>query len=247
MNETTALAAYSFSPPPASIAPKGKNYLVTANSALPPVKLERDVDFGVIPKTKKPSLYKPGAEKIALAYGLTQHYTIESKIEQIGKDPLFYYAVRCDLVKIIDGTEYIITSSYGSANTSEKRNGFNSPWDAANGTLKMAQKRALVGAAIALSGCSGMFSQDMENEDFMQNAEAVIAPTDPESPITKKQIMRLYAIAGEAGLTSGQAKQRIVAMGFASTKDIKQKDYESICEKLSALAGAAEGGEANAD
>ena len=39
----------------------------------------------------------------------------------------------------------------------------------------------------------------------------------------------------------------IVAMGFASTKDIKQKDYESICEKLSALAGAAEGGKANAD
>ena len=85
MNETTALAAYSFSPPPASIAPKGKNYLVTANPALPPVKLERDVDFGVIPKTTKPSLYKPGAEKIALAYGLTQHYTIESKIEQIGR------------------------------------------------------------------------------------------------------------------------------------------------------------------
>lgn len=245
MDESSALVAYSFSPPPASIAPKGKNYLVTASPALPPVKLERDVDFGVIPKTKKPSLYKPGAEKIALAYGLTQHYTIESKIEQIGKDPLFYYAVRCDLVKIIDGREYIITSAYGSANTAEKRNGFNSPWDAANSTLKMAQKRALVGAAIALSGCSGMFSQDMENEDFMQNADTIIDAADPESPITKKQIMRLYAIAGEAGMTSGQAKQRIVAMGFASTKDIRQKDYEAICEKLAAV--SENGGNGNAD
>ena len=32
--------------------------------------LERDVDFGVIPGTKSPSLLKAGAEKICMAYGL---------------------------------------------------------------------------------------------------------------------------------------------------------------------------------
>ena len=46
----------------AAAIPKGKNYIVAAPNG-GQAKLERDVDFGVIPKTKQPSLYKAGAEK----------------------------------------------------------------------------------------------------------------------------------------------------------------------------------------
>lgn len=228
-----AITAYSYTPLSEAVKSKGKNYIVCAGVGLPEVPLKRDVDFGVIPGTKKPSLYKAGAEKIATAYGLCQRYSIESKIENTtGKDISFYYLIRCDLVKLIDGEEHIITSAFGSANTNEKRNGFNSPWDAANGTVKMAQKRALVAAAISLSSGSDMFEQDMENETYMKNASAVIEKTDPEDPITAKQINRIYAIAGEAGLTAGQAKTKLIALGYASTKDIKQKDYDAVCEKI---------------
>ena len=134
-------------------------------------------------------------------------------------------------MKIIEGREYTIVSAYGSANTNEKRNGFNAAWDAANGTIKMAQKRALVGAVIALCSGSGMFAQDMEDETFMKNAQSILK-NDPEAPITSKQITRLYAIAGEAGLSTPEAKQRIIAMGYASTKDIKQADYDKVCQKM---------------
>lgn len=226
------MIAYSYTPLNEAVRPKGQNYLVDAGTGLPPVQLKRGNDFGVIPGTKKPSLYKAGAEKIATQYGLCQRYSIESKVEQVdGKAILFYYLVRCDLVKIIEGKEYIIVSAYGSANTNEKRNGFNAAWDAANGTIKMAQKRALVGAVIALCSGSGMFAQDMEDEAFMKNA-AAITKTDPEAPITAKQITRLYAIAADAGLSTPEAKQRIIAMGYASTKDIKQKDYDAVCAKM---------------
>lgn len=226
------LAAYSYQPLNAAVRPKGQNYLVDSGNGLPAVQLKRDTDFGVIPGTKKPSLYKAGAEKIATQYGLCQRYSIESKHEVMdGKTTLFYYLVRCDLVKIIDGKEFIITSAFGSANTNEKRNGFNAAWDAANSAVKMAQKRALVGAVIALCSGSGMFDQDMDDETFMKKAEA-ITKTGPDDPISRQQITRLYAIAGEAGLTSGEAKQKIVAMGFASTKDIKQKDYDAVIEAL---------------
>ena len=226
------LELYSYTPLNEAVRPKGQNYMVDAGAGLPPVQLKRDADFGVIPGTKKPSLYKAGAEKIATNYGLCQRYSIESKADVTeGKAPLFFYLVKCELVKIIDGKEYVITSAFGSGNTNEKRNGFNSPWDAANGTIKMAQKRALVGAVIALCSGSGMFSQDMEDEKFMENA-GKITKTGPEDPITKQQITRLYAIAGEAGLTASEAKLRIIAMGFTSTKEIKQKDYDGVIEKL---------------
>lgn len=229
MNE---MVAYSYTPLNEAVTPKGQNYMVNSQNGLPPVKLLRGEDFGVIPGTKKPSLFKAGAEKIATQYGLCQRYTIEDKIHDFtGKAIFSYYMVKCELVKIIDGKEYVIVSSYGSSNTNEKRNGFNSAWDADNGTLKMAQKRALTGAVIALCSGSSMFTQDMEDEQFMKNA-ASITKTDTEAPITSKQITRLYAIAGNAGLTTPEAKQRIVSMGYASTKDIKQKDYDAVCAKM---------------
>lgn len=214
--------------------PKGKNYIVTAGTNAPAVTLKRDIDFGVIPKTKKPSLYKSGAEKIAMGYGLLQHYTIESKIEEVNpKSPMFYYLVKCSLVKVgSNGQEYVFTTGYGSSNTNEKRNGFNSAWDAANGTLKMAQKRALVAAAISISGMSDAFTQDMENEDFMAKGADLMQTDNPDSIITTAQIRRLYAIGGNNGLTTQEVKDKLAAMGFTSTKQITQKDYGRVCDAL---------------
>lgn len=229
--EVTALAPYTAEAQIAVVQPKGKNYLINCGN-FGQQTLKRDVDFGVIPKTKKPSLFKSGAEKVAMGYGLLQHYTIESKIEQVGKEALFYYLVRCDLVKVYNGVEYVWTSAYGSANTSEKRNGFNSPYDAANSTLKMAQKRALVAAALSISGLSDAFTQDMENEDFMQNAQALIDTDKPDSPVSTAQIKRLYAIGGEAGMNAAEVKQILVAQGYTSTKQIKQKDYDAVIDLI---------------
>lgn len=216
--------------------PSGQNYLINfANN--PPVKLRRGVDFDN-PEVKgkkafkQPILLKAGAEKLAFGFGLCQRYTIESKIEQRDEKGLFFhYLVRCDLVKPAEWGDVVISNSYGSANTAESRNGFKSPADAANSTLKMAQKRALVGAALAISGLSDLFTQDIENETFMQNADTIVKET-PDSPVTTKQIRRLYAIAAEHGMNQQQAKQKLAAMGYTSTKDIKQKDYDAVCDAL---------------
>ena len=230
-DEITTLAPYTAEAQIAIVQPKGKNYLINCGNFGQQV-LKRNVDFGLVPKAKKPSLFKSGAEKVAMGYGLLQHYTIESKIEQVGKEPIFYYLVRCDLVKVYNGTEYVWTSAYGSANTSEKRNGFNSPYDAANSTLKMAQKRALVAAALSISGLSDAFTQDMENEDFMQNAQALIDTDKPDSPVSTAQIKRLYAIGGEAGMNAAEVKQILVAQGYTSTKQIRQKDYDAVIDLI---------------
>ncbi len=217
------------------------NYEVTSPLSGNSILLKRGVDFGVIPKTKRPSLYKSGAENICMIYGLMQRYAIESKVERTdGENPYFFYAIRCDLVKLgPDGKEYVFCNGYGSANTAEKRNGFNGAHDAANNALKMAKKRALVDAALAVSGLSSMFSQDMENEDFMNGAQDIYDSTDEKKPISSKQIKRIYAMAADAGYNAAQAKQKLAAAGFVSTKDIKQSDYDAVCALFKT-----EGGEA---
>jgi len=207
------------------------NYEISVPGGTPAV-LKRDVDFGVIKGTKKPSLYKPGAEKICFAYGLMQRYSIESKVEDIGSDPMFYYLVRCDLVKMLPtGQEIVFTSGYGSANTKEKRNGFNGAYDAANGTLKMAQKRALVGAAISICGGSDLFTQDIEDETFMtKNFDEIKKTTKDDAPITAKQRQRIFAIGNDAGKNTEAVKQILASKGFTKTEDIRQKDYDEICK-----------------
>lgn len=212
----------------AVVVPKRGDYTISVGK-FPSVTLKRDVDFGVIPKTKQPSLFKAGAEKVCMAYGLMKRFTVESAIEQGGKEPFFFYRVRCDLYKLDqNGVEHIISNGHGSANTAERRNGFNGPYDAANSSLKMAEKRSLVAACISLANLSDLFSQDMENETFMSKADETVKMKD-DSPVTTAQMRRLYAIGGQAGLTNKEIKDRIIAAGYASTKDIRQKDYEKVC------------------
>lgn len=225
MNELTT----TYEASQALASPKGKNYKVTAFGA--ETILKRDVDFGVIPGTKQPSLFKSGAEKIAMTYGLLQQYSIESKIEQLDP-PFFYYAVKCELVKIVDGTPYVFTTGYGSANTNEKRNGRNSAFDSANSTLKMAQKRALVSASISISGLSDLFTQDMENETFMDNANEVIKSADPKSIISKQQQRALYALGAYRGMNAKELKAWLKEHGINSTGEITQEKYETIWQTL---------------
>lgn len=206
---------------------KKEDYIVTAPFTGQQTTLKRGTDFGVIPGTKQPSLFKAGAQKIANAFGLLQHFEVESAIEN-PDTPVFFYRVRCDLVKIAqDGTEYVFTTGHGSANTMERRNGRNSPWDSANATLKMAEKRALTAAVLSVSGLSDMFTQDMENEDFMNQEVAV---ENPDDFITPKQRKYLFTIASSNGINTADAKAIIAEFGYASATEVKKKDLDAITE-----------------
>ena len=130
-----------------------------------------------------------------------------------------------------------MSCAYGSANTSEKRNGFNSAFDSANNALKMAQKRALVSAALAISGLSDAFTQDMENEEFMTKAKDLVDTDKEDAPVTNAQIKRLYAIGADAGLMANEVKQKLAAEGITSTRQILQKDYNRIIDLIKAAGG----------
>lgn len=79
------------------------------------------VDYGVIPGTDKPTLLKPGAEKICTFFGYAPHYDelvgIEDWAGERHGEPLFYYKFRCTLAK--DGKA--VGEGIGSANTWEAK------------------------------------------------------------------------------------------------------------------------------
>ena len=233
MNE---LALYQYNAAALTVAPvpRSGNYTICAPDGAPAV-LKRGIDFGMIRKkngdamTKNPTLFKSGAEKVAVAYGLCQRYTLESKLEDI-EHGFFYFLVRCDLVKIVNGMEYVITSAYGSGNTREGRTGSQSPYDGANSAVKMAQKRALVSAALSLGCVSDMFTQDIESDT--EDGEVYFKSKDPEAPITRNQVKFYYSRGSRLGLTPAEMKKTLKSLGYDSASKVKSKDFEALISAL---------------
>lgn len=77
-------------------------------------------DFGAIPGTgDKPTLFKPGAEKLTTFFGLTPRFVDETVIENfVDPDrPFFYYRRKCQLWK----GDVMVAEASGSCNSREKK------------------------------------------------------------------------------------------------------------------------------
>lgn len=140
------------------------------------------IDYGVVPGTKgKPTLLKPGAEKVCTWFNLAPEYVVlESERDhdrevawqktkwsngkpytQTGLSAGLYSAViKCTLVH--RGTGQIAATGVGSCSTMETKY-VDRPRDCENVIYKMAQKRALVAATLNFAALSDRFTQDMED------------------------------------------------------------------------------------
>lgn len=79
--------------------------------------LKKDHDYGIIPGTgNKPTLLKPGAEKILMLMGLTSEYEVVEKVQDYEKG-FFAFTVKCRLSK----GNLLVTEGLGHANTKEAR------------------------------------------------------------------------------------------------------------------------------
>ena len=73
-------------------------------------------DYGVIPGTQKPTLLKPGAEKIIRLLGLADEYIISEQMIDWQK-PFFHYVIRCILRHLATGT--VVCEGLGECNSME--------------------------------------------------------------------------------------------------------------------------------
>lgn len=86
--------------------------------------LKKDVDYGVIPGTQKPTLFLPGAQKINMLMAVSPEYEFLSSTEDFDKG-FFNYSIRCFLYKNIvqDGilVKLPVAQGVGSCNSYEKK------------------------------------------------------------------------------------------------------------------------------
>ncbi len=75
-------------------------------------------DYGTIPGTPKPTLLKPGADKLCELYGLADEYELVTQVERFDAVPmLFDYTVKCVLKSRRDGR--LVATGLGSCNSYE--------------------------------------------------------------------------------------------------------------------------------
>ena len=80
------------------------------------------IDYGVVPGTDKPTLLKPGGEKLSTFFGLSPRFTEVLTVEDWTGDthrgePFFYYKHKCELYR----GEHFVAECTGSCNSWEER------------------------------------------------------------------------------------------------------------------------------
>ncbi len=152
--------------------------------------LQEGRDYGTIPGTSKPTLYKPGAERINAAFGMFARFatleaevdhdretqwsksrkvwrTIEGarrqirEVEEGSSLGLYRYVIRCTLHQRSTGN--LCGEGIGSCSSLESKY-CDRPRDLENTVLKMAQKRAYIAATLLAYGLSDQFTQDIEDD-----------------------------------------------------------------------------------
>jgi len=171
--------------------------------------MKKDVHYGVIPGCKKPSLYKPGAEKIMATFRLVAENPI---IDDLSTSDSIRYRVT---QRILTPDGSLVGSASGECSSDEEKYKWRRPvcneefeetpedrrrekWssyqgksskskqirtnpaDVANTILKMAVKRALVAAVLISTAASDVFEQDIE--DLPEG----ILPDEQTTPVNGK-------------------------------------------------------------
>ena len=124
--------------------------------------MREKVDFGTIPGTPKPSLYQAGAERLARFFGLGALVEQTRAVEN-WDDGFLLYQYKVGIGPITPNGVVPIAWCEASANSKEKKYVNKPVYDVANTLMKMAEKRAYVGAVLMATNTSDFFSQDLED------------------------------------------------------------------------------------
>jgi hypothetical protein len=157
--------------------------------------------YGIIPGCPKPSLWKPGAEKLLSTFRIG----VSTAVDDISTSDEIRYRVKC---RATSPTGIFLGEGLGEASSSEEKYKWRKPvcdaefnetpedrrrekWskgdsgpykqkqirtqpaDVANTILKMAHKRGIVSVTLLATAASDIFTQDIEDMDDVQSGEAL--------------------------------------------------------------------------
>ena len=211
--------------------------------------LEPDRDFGIIPRTQKPTLLKPGAERLCVAFGLVPRLEVlehevdhDRRVEWSSRSDsgvsrgLYRYVIRCVLTR--DGVE--VGSGLGSCSTMESKY-IRDPRSSENTVVKMAGKRALVAAVLSTLALSDRFTQDLD--DAEHEPPAPKPARTPAGPPPEQEAMRA-AISTEFDRLQTPPGERAEAvwriLGGRKPSSVEDlRDVLAVLKDLPAPGGAA--------
>lgn len=188
--------------------------------------LKNGQDYGEVPGTNKPTLLKPGGEKICMLFGLNPEYEFLQTTEDYDKE-FFSYNIRCTLFK----SGQPVAQGVGSCNSKEKKYRYINVDEIpenyvgyqeeitdkygrkkykinnadvcslVNTILKMAKKRAFIDAVLQVASLSEVFTQDLEDmKDLIQDEQ--------NATMTLKQAQNIKLSFGKyKGMTLGELTQ----------------------------------------
>lgn len=199
-------------------------------------------DYGNIPGCKKPSLFKPGAEKLCSIYGFSPRFKMDDSVKDWERG-FFHYQIKSELVS--KRTGIVIAEGVGSCNSKEKKWISQDGYSINNTILKMAKKRALVDAVLTATRTSGLFTQDIEDGGIIDSATvSQSTPATPQharkvqndGPSSEKQQKAIYAISKKAGMEDSDLKGLLFEeAGVEHTRDLTVAEASTIIDKLQAL------------
>lgn len=190
-----------------------------------------NADYAIVPGTNgKPSLLKPGAEKICSMFGMA----VDPSVEDLSTSDAVKYRVTARLTTIASGA--FLGSGVGEASSAEEKYQWRAAVhpdefenvdpdrrrikykadgthikqvrenhaDKANTVLKMAKKRAMIDAVLTVTAASDMFTQDMTDADGNVTGTKAALPNNQhrQAPAPAQQTHQAPTPASTAQSTS---------------------------------------------
>ena len=202
--------------------------------------LKEGVDYGSIPTKRgpsKPSLFKPGAEKICGMLGITVHFPSLKETEQALLQGLIpeFVMVRCELKNIHGQT---LADGVGARSLKQDYGDINK-------SLKMAEKSAHIDSVLRLAGLSEVFTQDLEdmknlrtmNENKTSTSSSVISAEqhrELSNQLTKLNLDKERFIAYCNKIASARSLGSI-----SSLCELPTEVFHFVMKKLPELSAAA--------
>ena len=213
-------------------------------------------DYGIVPGGNKPTLFKPGAEKLNAVYGLSPLVEVANRVEDWDAG---FVAYEVKVILLNKRTDKVEAEGIGSCNSRERRYKNQDAANISNTVLKMAKKRALIDATLSATRASGMFTQDLEDLDLEaerpryaprptqnQSAPREAAPQQRETPqvspanagdaMTEKQHHAILAIAGRV-FGRHSRDEDLLRMAQKPLEELSRSEASNVIEQLKDMLG----------